>query len=387
VRNLGLLLAPVALVAGIWIGGHSANLPGPIRDFATDGDVAVVDSAIQQIHDDYFRGIAKKDLANQAIGGAVKGLHDPFSNYFDPSNYKRFRELTDARFSGVGMTVQKVGNGLRIVQVYDGSPAKKAGLLVGDVIVAADGQKLGGRPEQAATSLIKGRPGTQVELTILRGRRTFTRRVTRAQVVVPVVQAKSVTRHGKRVDAIRLDTFSSGAHAEVYRAVKKAVAGKASGIVLDLRGNGGGLVTEARLVASAFLADGKIVTTRGRAVPEQVYMATGHPVAPTTPLVVLVDQGTASASEIVAGALQDRHRAKLAGTKTFGKGVFQQVVELDNGGALDITVGQYFLPSGRNIGGRGVQQGAGLTPDVKAADNPHTKPDEGLDRAVAVLVP
>jgi carboxyl-terminal processing protease len=113
-------------------------------------------------------------------------------------------------------------------------------------------------------------------------------------------------------------------------------------------------------------------------------MATGDPVVPDAPLLVLVDGGTASASEIVAGALQDRKRAKLMGTKTFGKGVFQQVIELSNGGALDITAGQYFLPSGRNLGGKGVSQGAGLKPDLPASDNPKTKPDEALDRALAV---
>ena len=128
------------------------------------------------------------------------------------------------------------------------------------------------------------------------------------------------------------------------------------------------------------------MTTRGRTVDEQVYRATGNPVAPKTPVVVLVDRASASASEIVAGALQDRDRAKLVGTRTFGKGVFQEVVELDNGGALDITVGQYFLPSGRNLGGKGTSRGAGLEPDVEAKDDPKTqKRDEALERALGVL--
>ena len=121
-------------------------------------------------------------------------------------------------------------------------------------------------------------------------------------------------------------------------------------------------------------------------MPERTLDATGDPVVPTQPLVVLVDKGTASASEIVTGALQDRHRAKVVGTQTFGKGVFQEVIELSNGGALDITVGEYFLPSGRNIGGGGVAKGDGITPDVKALDDPKTKPDEALDKAVGVVL-
>jgi carboxyl-terminal processing protease len=184
---------------------------------------------------------------------------------------------------------------------------------------------------------------------------------------------------------VRLAQFSSGAHAEVYAAVRRELAGGAKGLVLDLRGNPGGLVTEAQLVASAFLRDGRIVTTRGRAVPTRTLSATGDAVAPRTPLVVLVDRDSASAAEIVAGALQDHHRAKLVGTPTFGKGVFQQVLELDNGGALDITAGQYFTPNGRNLGGKGVSQGAGLSPDVPAKDDPKTKPDEALDTALQTV--
>jgi carboxyl-terminal processing protease len=156
--------------------------------------------------------------------------------------------------------------------------------------------------------------------------------------------------------------------------------------VFDLRDNPGGLVTEAQLVASQFLSDGKIVTTKGRNVQTRVFDATGDPQAPKLPLVVLVNQNTASAAEIVSGALQDRKRATIVGTHTFGKGVFQEVLNLSNGGALDITAGQYFLPSGRNLGGAGVNTGAGLTPDVQAADNPKTpRVDEGLDKALDVL--
>jgi carboxyl-terminal processing protease len=155
--------------------------------------------------------------------------------------------------------------------------------------------------------------------------------------------------------------------------------------VLDLRHNGGGLVKEAQLVASAFLAEGRIVSLRGRGVEPQTLDATGDPIARSTPLVVLVDRDTASASEIVAGALQDRNRAKIVGTRTFGKGVFQEVIELRNGGALDITAGQYFTPKGRNLGGGGVKQGAGIQPDVKASDDRKTPRDEGLDRALKVL--
>ena len=381
-----LLVLLGTLALGMWLGGHSGSLPAPLRDFARGEDAAVVDAAMEKIEDDYYREVSKEELADEAIRGMVEGLDDRFSAYFDETEYAKFQEVSDARFSGVGLGVQKAEQGLRVVTVYDKSPAKKAGLRVDDVIVAADGTKLAGKPEEAATGLIKGEPGTKVTLTIVRDKKRFDRRVTRAEVAIPVVSSRTRSEGGKDFAVISLATFSSGAHAEVYAAVRKAEDRKVDGIVFDLRGNGGGLVEEARLIASAFLPEGKIVTTRGRSVPERVYRATGKPVAPRTPMVVLVDKGTASASEIVAGALQDRDRARLVGTATFGKGVFQEVVELPEGGALDITVGQYFLPSGRNIGGKGTSRGEGLKPDVRAEDDPDTpRDDEGLEKALSTL--
>src|SRR4029078_4126748 len=155
----------------------------------------------------------------------------------------------------------------------------------------------------------------------------------------------------------------------------------AEGFVLDLRHNGGGLVNEAVTVSSVFLDDGRVVSTKGRARPERVYNAEGGAISDKIPVVVLGDEGSASASEIVTGALQDRKRAKVVGARTFGKGVFQEIERLPNGGALDITVGEYFTPTGRNLGGGGVRRGAGITPDVKASDDPKTRKDEALDKA------
>jgi carboxyl-terminal processing protease len=377
------LLGTLAL--GMYLGGHSSALPAPIAELVRGEDQAMVDAAIEKVKDDYYRKLDDKEVADNAIRGVVEGLDDRFSAYFDSEQYRRFKEVSSSKFSGVGLAIQKVDDGLRVVTVYDDSPAKRAGIQVGDVITAANDARLAGKPEEDATGLIKGEPGTKVTLTYRRGKKVIVKKITRAQVSIPVVESERRRRGGRTYAVISLSTFSSGAHAEVYAAVRKAVDRKVDGIVFDLRGNGGGLVEEARLIASAFLKDGVVVTTKGRAVPTKVYRATGKPVAPDVPMVVLVDRGTASASEIVSGALQDTERARLVGTKTFGKGVFQEVVEIEGGGALDITVGQYFLPSGRNLGGKGTSRGAGLKPDVKAEDDPKTKADEGVDAAVRAL--
>jgi carboxyl-terminal processing protease len=297
-----------------------------------------------------------------------------------------FQQAMNNEFSGIGTAVRGVKDGLRIVTVYPDSPAESAGVRPGDVITHANGRKLAGLPEEAATALVKGPEGTAVTLTVRRGERTSKRRVTRATIQVPTVQSRIANAGGRRAAYIALSTFGARkAHVQMGEAIRRAKRRRARGIVFDLRGNGGGLVTEAQLVASMFIADGPIVTTRGRAVAEKTLEAVGRPVAGRLPTVVLVDRGTASASEIVAGALQDTKRAKLVGTRTYGKGVFQEILPLDNGGALDITVGQYFLPSGRNLGGPGTKPGQGLKPDVRVEDDPATRRDEALDRALDVL--
>jgi carboxyl-terminal processing protease len=374
-------------VLGIWLGGHPRWLPGPIADALVGSeDRRVTLDALDTIHDRYYRPVPFGTLSDAAIGGAVKDLGDRFSAYLSPKEYSVFQEALENAFEGIGTGVHSVRDGLRIVKVYPRSPAERAGLRVGDVVTAANGRRLAGLPADAAIALIKGPARTAVTLRIRRGRRTFTKRVTRERIDIPTVQSRIANAGGKRAAYIALSTFGSRkAHEEMTAAIRRAKRRKAKGIVLDLRGNTGGLITEAQLVASMFLKSGPIVTTRGRAVRQQTLNALGQPVADDLPTVVLVDRDTASASEIVAGALQDRKRATLVGTRTFGKGIFQEILSLDNGGALDITVGQYFLPSGRNIGGPGTKPGRGLQPDVRATDNPKTRRDEALDKALAVL--
>ena len=207
----------------------------------------------------------------------------------------------------------------------------------------------------------------------------------RAKVDIPIVQSEMKRDGGEKIAWVRLAGFTSGSGEDVKKAVKDELGKGAQGVVLDLRHNGGGLLNEAVSVASVFLEDGRVVSTKGRARPERVYNAEGGAIKSSIPVVVLVDEASASASEIVTGALQDRKRAKVVGTRTFGKGVFQEIERLPNGGALDITVGEYFTPTGRNLGGGGVRRGAGITPDVKASDDPKTAKDEALDQALETV--
>ena len=209
--------------------------------------------------------------------------------------------------------------------------------------------------------------------------------VTRAVISEPVVASEMRTVHGVKLGVVALAIVQPRiATSKSRTAVEKVLHEGARGIVFDLRANGGGLVEEARLIASLFIAHGTIVSTRGRTQPSETITATGHPLAPTIPMVVLVDHNTASSSEIITAALQDHGRATVVGTHTFGKGVFQEEQPLSNGGALDITVGEYFTPDGRNLGGGGVKQGAGITPEVPLPNNVVDTP-QGLDMALNTL--
>jgi len=386
-KTVAVLSCLTVLVAGVWMGGHPQYLPRPIAEALFGEDRLVTLEGIDAVHESYYRQVPRNELSDAALKGVVAKLDDRFSAYFSPKEYAQFSQAINNEFSGVGIAVRGVKAGLRIETVYPRSPAEKAGIEIGDIILSANGRKLGGLTETAATTIIKGREGTRVALRLRRDGRTFVKRVTRATITIAVVQSKIANAGGERAAYIALSSFGPDqAHVQMAAAIRKQRRRGAKGIVFDLRGNGGGLVSQAQLIASMFLRGGPIVTTRGRSVQSRTLSATGPTIAGSLPTVVLVDGATASASEIVAGALQDRKRAAIVGVKTFGKGVFQEIMPLSNGGALDITVGQYFLPSGRNLGGAGVKQGSGIKPDVVARDNPDTRRrDEALERALDVL--
>jgi carboxyl-terminal processing protease len=388
VAPLGVALALLLLGVGIFLGGHPTWLPGPVRDtLVSDGDAQLYQEAADIIEHDYYRKVPRRQLLDKALGSAVHSLNDRFSNYFDPKSYKSFEEATAGAFEGVGMNVEQVPRGLRVLTVFKGSPAARGGVKPGDEIVAVNGKSLRGVSSEQATTRIKGRAGTPVILSVVTGKdKPRTVRLRRAKVDVPVVESRMVTAPGgEKVAYVKLTSFTSGAHGEVSRAVRRLVRKGAKGVVFDLRDNGGGLLNEAVLISSIFIPEGKIVTTRGRSRPEHVFEATGSSISTKIPVVVLVNGESASASEIVTGALQDRHRATVVGTRTFGKGVFQEIKQLSNGGALDITVGEYFTPSGRNLGGGGPKKGAGITPDVRAQDDRATKRDEALATALKTV--
>jgi len=375
-----LVLLPVLLVIGIWLGGHPEDLPAFARStFVADHATRVVDEAIDRISNEYYRPISRTQLSNASISGLVSSLGDRFSHYLSASEFREFN--SPPSFTGIGVQVNPEQRGLRIVRVFDSSPAARAGLRPEDLIVAVNGRKLEGLDPDAAVALVKGPPGTDVTLTVeapsqghARHGLTRTLKISRATISEPVVASKTVTVHGVKLGVVALASFSPGAHAEVREAVEHELHLGARGIVFDLRDNGGGLVEEAQLIASIFIPKGTIVTTRGRTQPTEVLTATGDAISTSIPVVVLVDANTASASEIVTAALQDHQRATVVGTHTFGKGVYQEEQGLSNGGALDITVGEYFTPDGRNLGGGGVKQGPGVTPEVlvpHGVDTPH----------------
>ena len=381
------VLLPLMLAAGIWLGGHPDSLPDGVRDtLVADSEGRIYEDAIDTLERDYYRKVDRKKLLDQSLEQAVGSLDDRFSHYFAPRDFTDFQEATEGRFEGVGMTVEEIERGLRVLTVYDGSPADRGGLKPGDVITHVDGRPIAGQSSEESTTRIKGPAGSSVRLTVRSNGDARVLTLKRAEVEIPVVRAEMRRSGGRKIGHVHLAGFTSGAHAEVGDAVRRLLKQGADGVVLDLRDNGGGLLNEAVGVSSVFIPDGKIVTTRGRSRPEQVYEATGGAIDEDVPVVVLVNDRSASASEIVTGALQDRDRATVVGTRTFGKGVFQEIEPLANGGALDITVGEYFLPSGRNLGGGGVERGAGVAPDVRAEDDPDTPRDEALLAALREAV-
>jgi len=387
--SIAAVTAVLLLFLGIWWGGHPGDLPAPLRDaLVSNPHGSTVDQALADVQAQYYRRLGAARLENAAITGAVATLDDPYATYQTPAEYRQFGKAP-APVSGVGVDVIMARSGLRIERVLPGSPAARGGLTAGELITGADGTSFAGRSAAFSEGLIRGRTGTPVTLAIMRGNRHLHVRLIRAFLYAPAAHLVSgslrVVR-GVKVAVIGLATFDvTGIHGVVAARLTQLLHDGARAIVLDLRDNGGGLVSEAQAVASLFIRRGLIVTTRGRAQPTERLYATGHPLATTQPMAVLVDGGTASAAEIVTGALQDDHRAIVVGTHTYGKGVFQEVLPLANGGAIDITVGEYFLPNGVNLGAGGVHRGYGIRPNVVVGAAVTAHRDPALQTALALV--
>ena len=383
-RILSLIAALlVTLAAGIWLGGHPEKLPDPVRDLLVDDNRALKAEVIDTIEDNFYRPVKKGRLEDASLKGVVDSLDDRFSHYLTPKEASQFRDSVQGEFEGVGMSVEEDKRGLRVLRVFDPSPARRAGIQRDDLIVAVNGRSIAGVNSEVATARIKGPEGTSVTLDVVDGEGSGAARsvrVKRERIEIPVAEGKVVEHDGRKVGVVSLAGFSAGAHALVREQVDRLLKKRVDGIVLDLRGNGGGLLSEAVLVSSIFIEDGRIVSVRGRNRPNRTEDAVGDAIPGNVPLVVLVDRGSASASEIVTGALRDRGRATVVGTRTYGKGLVQEVIDLSNGGVLDLTVANYYLPGGRTITRKGLQ------PQVKAKDDPDTKRDEALPTALDTVL-
>ena len=389
-RSRGAVALAVALLAflcaGLYLGGHPASLPGFLRSTFVKEPGGLSAEAAEVIEDNYYRPVGSQELSNASLQGMVRELrrrhHDRFSEYFSPESLESFDQEIEGRFSGIGLSVVPVKAGLRAAAVFPRSPARSAGIESGDTIVSVDGESIAGQSSTEATAKIKGPEGTKVTLGVrdARGGKVRQLTLTRAEVTLPNVSSSIATRRGRRLGYIRMLSFSEGVHAQLAHAVRKVEKEGAKGIVLDLRGNPGGLLEEAVLSASLFLPKGEVVvSTSSRTQGHSVHETVGGAL-PRRPLVVLIDRGTASAAEILTAALADDGGATVVGTRSYGKGVFQEERALANGGALKLTVGEYFTPKGVNLAAS-----HGIHPDVKALDDPHTARDEAKARAFEVL--
>ncbi|MGH2820845.1 MAG: S41 family peptidase [Actinomycetota bacterium] len=369
-----IVLALAVFVSGYTLGrgGGTDTLLGPTS--SDGGRLGIVRDAYEQIRSSAVEPPGGKELARGAVEGMVRVLkrhEDPYALFYTPKSYSSFQELTTGQFSGIGVWLKEKEGEPEVVSVLPATPALEAGLKRGDVISGIDGRATKEMSIDEVVNSIKGPAGTNVSLTVSREGRPEAFTITRQSIVLPNLRAAK-TPEG--LGYVRLFGFARGAGKQLRSKVSELTAEGVEGIVLDLRDNGGGLFSEAIDVSSVFLDEGKIVTYKTRREPDQVYEAEGNAFA-DVPLVVLVNEGTASASEIVAGALQDRNRAILVGDRTYGKGSVQEVFPLADASGLKLTTGAYFTPSGHNINGKGID------PDVQVP----AAPGEQKHRAIEIL--
>lgn len=362
----GMLTVAYQFGAASESGGSGAGAPTGLP-----GDFSALADLYERITTEAVDPPSHEVLLEGAIEGMLDQLDDPYAAYYDASEFMAFSELLDGTFSGVGVMVEETPEGVTIVNVLEGTPAEQAGLEEGERIVSVDGEDVREAPLQAVVQKVQGEEGTTVVLG-LEGGSQGPREVpvTRAQIDRPVVDVEQLD--GGAVH-IRLLQFTEGAGERLRTLVSEHLQQGGTGIVLDLRGNPGGLLREAVSVASVFIEDGPIVSVEERGRERQSFEATGEAFA-DVPLVVLVDATSASASEIVAGAVQDLNRGVVVGAPTFGKGTVQTVRPLRDGSGVKFTTAEYFTSSGDSI------EGTGIAPDRVVTDE-----DEQLAAAQEAL--
>jgi carboxyl-terminal processing protease len=314
---------------------------------------------LNRVRDDYVEEVADKKLIETAINGMLVSL-DPHSSYMNADEFRDMQVQTRGSFGGLGLEVTQENGLVKIVSPIDDTPAAKANLQPNDLITHIDGQPVAGTSLNEAVEKMRGQPGSSVKLTIRRAtKEPFDVSLTRAIIKITSVRSRIIQGD---VGYIRVTVFNEQTDVGIKKAaedLKAANKGKLQGLVLDLRNNPGGLLDQAVSVSDEFLTEGEIVSTRGRKKDDgQRFFAKSDQLFADVPMVVLINGGSASAAEIVAGALQDHHRAVVLGSKSFGKGSVQTVIPLPGHGAMRLTTARYYTPSGRSI------QNTGIEPDI-----------------------
>lgn len=338
------------------------------------------------IQQDFYGDLpSEEELTYGAIRGATEALDDPYTGFVEPTTAEYRRQTADNSYEGIGATVRMQDGILSIVEPFEGGPADTAGLLPGDIVLNVDDTPVANMSIYEAITLILGPAGTEVHLTILRkGTEPFEATVIRAQIDIPAIEWELLS---EGIGYISLFEFSAGATSDIATAIEEFQAQGARGLILDLRGNPGGFLNEGVLTAGLFLPADDVVLIE-RTKEEEVFLrpsdfASPDPIAPDIPMVVLVNGGSASASEIVAGALRDNGRAVLIGEHTFGKGSVQALNPLSNGAELRVTIARFFTPNDAPIHGEGLEPDITVELTVEDAD---AGLDPQLDRAIQLLL-
>lgn len=349
-------VAAVGLLAASFLFGFGVGQGGTPE--GTAADLSLLEEAERQIGIAAEELVDRSDLIQGAIRGMLEALNDPYAEYLDPATFVEFNEVLSGRFSGIGLVIEQVEDfQTRVVSVFPDTPAASAGIRPGDVLTAIDDDDVTELFLEQIAARIKGEEGTEVEITVRRGEEMLDFTVTRADIAIPSVEHELFARD---LGYIKILSFLSETPQDVRSAIEDLTNRGAEGFILDLRGNPGGSLDSGVEVTEAFLDGGIVVSFQERGADEVIHRA--EPGGTDLPLVVLVDERSASASEIVAGALQDRGRAVLVGVSTFGKGSIQRVIPLSDGSAIKLTIASYRLPSGVFLDEDGVE------PDVHVAE-------------------
>lgn len=381
-----LVIVVVSILFGVVVGNIISNTTKSVSGVKMSPELQEFVSTYDNILDNYYDNVSEKELVDAAIKGMIESLDDPYSLYMNGKDAESFNQIIDGSYVGIGVTVTNKDNRNYILDIFKNSPAQKGGLKIGDIFVKVDGKDVSSMKIDGLTKLIKGKRGTKVDITVLRGKEKVTKTIVRDNVSIPSVTSKIINKNNKKIGYIYISSFAANTYKQFNKELNKLEKKKIDSLIIDVRSNPGGHLNQVTSILEEFMNKKKVlyqIDSKGKKT--KIYSTTSE--KRKYKIAVLINQGSASASELLAAAFKESYdNSVIVGEKSYGKGTVQKAYRLSNGSSLKYTTEKWLSPKGNWIDKKGIEPTHVVKLSDKYKDNPTDENDNQLQKAIELLI-